>query len=56
MNICLINLVEKFAVFKNFNINLAGTIFFSWPNKYDLEQILGEPITLFCTPNREAKL
>ena len=56
MNLCLINLVEKFADFKNFNINLAGMIYFKRSNKYDLEQIRGEPVTLSCTLNQEAKL
>ena len=56
MNLCLINLVEKIKVFKNFNINLAQRFISNGSNKYGLEQILEEPLKLFYTLNQGAKL
>ena len=51
-----INLVQKFTVFKNFNINLAQRFISNKSNKYGLEQIPEEPLKPFYIPNQVAKL
>ncbi len=56
MNLCIINLVEKIKVFKNFNNNLAQRFISKRSNKYGLEQILEEPLKLFYILNQEARL